>query len=66
MKNFDASAKPSSVLDLDLPDWSGMDRFTPRLTTEAALRYNEALLREAPPELRLRSPLPKCEVEFVF
>jgi len=66
MKNSDGSAKPAKALDLEFPDWSGMDRFTPRLSPKAALRQNEKWIRELPPEARSQSRLPKCEVEFVF
>jgi len=68
-KSSGASAAVSNVPDLDLPDWSGMDRYTPRMSTADALRLNEEYLAAwlaDPQNLDLRRKEPKCEVEFVL
>ena len=66
MKNSDESAKPARALDLEFPDWSGMDRFTPRLSPKAALLRNEDWLKTAPVPPDANYRLQKCEVEFVL
>jgi hypothetical protein len=66
MKNCDGSAKPAKALDLELPDWSGMDRFTPRLSPRDALLQNEKWREANPIQARPDLHLPKCEVEFVL
>lgn len=70
MKNSGAPAKPE-IPDLELPDWSGMDRFTPRVSRQDAMLLNEEYRRQyasdprIQEQLRLRR-LQKCQVEFVL
>jgi len=66
MKNSDGSAKPANVLDLEFPDWSGMDRFTPRLSPKAALLRNEKWREMTPTQADANLRSLKCEVEFVL
>lgn len=70
MKNSDTPAKVE-VPDLELPDWSGMDRFTPRISRQDALRLNEEYRRQYACEPRVQEQLrrrrfEKCQVEFVL
>jgi hypothetical protein len=64
MKSSGGSAQPGEAAELEFPDLSGMDRFTPRLSAEAALRRNDEYLvffqRQAP----ARQIEEKCEIEF--
>ncbi len=68
MKKSKTLAVKADNLDLDLPDWSGMDDSAGRITPEAAFRLCErypALLRQARPGHLTRRPA-KCLVEFVL
>jgi hypothetical protein len=68
MKKSDEPAPKLDLLDLEFPDWSGMDDSTARVTTEMAFRYCEQYPRWFP-ELTRRARAqrpPKCEVEFVL
>ncbi len=70
MKESEEPAQPveSLDLDLDLPDWSGMDDSSARITPEAAFRLCElypqllAHARKGKPEPRPKESLP----EFVL
>lgn len=68
MKNCGTLAK-TEVTDLELPDWSGMDRFTPRISAEDAFRlnqeYGEKYLSH-PRFLEEWQKREKCEVEFIL
>jgi hypothetical protein len=66
MKNSDGPAKPTNALDLEFPDWSGMDRFTPRLSPKAALLWNEKFREPGTARADANFRLLKCEVEFVL
>lgn len=68
MKNSNESASPVDALDLEFPDWSGMDRFTPRLSAATALRLNEDYVRRFAlrPSADEAPRRPACEVEFVL
>lgn len=66
MKKSDASAKVTSALDLEFPDWSGMDRFTPRLSPKAVLRMNEKLRGSKNANKQAAEREHKCEVEFAL
>lgn len=65
------SAEPASKTDLkelELPDWSGMDESSTRISTEAALRLCEAYPQLAASALGAR-PMERfqpCPVEFVL
>jgi hypothetical protein len=74
----DAVSAPSSIrdvwvvslmhLDLDLPDWTGMDHTSARITPEAAFRLCEhypSLFRTARPKTPADRAA-KCTVEFVL
>jgi hypothetical protein len=68
MKNSDASAN-REVPDLELPDWSGMDRFTPRMSTANALRLNEEYRKKFltdPRVIKAWQEREKIQVEFHF
>lgn len=68
-KSSGASAVASNVPDLEFPDWSGMDRLTPRLSAAEALRLNDRYLAAwlaDPRRKELRSNEPKCEIEFIL
>jgi hypothetical protein len=68
MKESEELARPTESLDLDLPDWSGMDDSSARITPEAAFRLCElyprlvACARKDNPEPRPKESLP----EFVL
>jgi hypothetical protein len=68
MKEFDESPNKAEPVDLELPDWSGMDSSTGRVTVDAAFELCEQY-RGWFPELtekwQLRRPEP-CAVEFVL
>ena len=64
MKKSDAPVKLASALDLEFPDWSGMDRFTPRLSPKGALLRNKEWRKSASAQSEIS--LPKCEVEFIL
>lgn len=65
------SAKPAPEVkapDFELPDWSGMDDSTARVTPEMAFYYCEQFPRWFPElfQMALAQRPPKCEVEFVL
>lgn len=68
MRELEGPARPAESLELDLPDWSGMDDSSARITPEAAFRLCElypqllANARKGNPEPRPRVSLP----EFVL
>ncbi len=68
MKKSEELAQPAESLELDLPDWSGMDDSSARITPEAAFRLCElypqllAHARKGKPEPRPKESLP----EFVL
>ena len=68
MQNSNKPAK-NDIPDLDLPDLSGMDRFTPRISAANALRLNDEYAKKfltdphVMDEWRKRK---KCEVEFIL
>ena len=67
MKKSERPAAPANSLDLELPDWSGMDDSAVRLTPEAAFRLCEQyprLLANGHPKKGDREE--KCMVEFVL
>ncbi len=66
-KSKDSSAR-TERLDLQFPDWSGMDDSTRRVEFQVALEYCERFRRWFP-ELSNRAQsqrVPKCTVEFVL
>ncbi len=68
MKKSDEHALDSGAGDLELPDWSGMDDSTARVTVEAAFAYCEQYPQWFPEwtrQARAQRP-PKCLVEFVL
>ena len=68
IKRLKTPAAPADNLDLELPDWSGMDDTSVRITPEAAFRLCEhypLLARQARPASQNDRP-PKCTVEFVL
>lgn len=70
MKKPDEPAARTESLDLEFPDWSGMDDSTARLTVDAAFQLCDQYATWFPEIVHLRrSPLnrpPKCCVEFVL
>ena len=68
MKKSEQPAGASNNLDLEFPDWNGMDDASARITPEAAFRLCEhypSLISKARP--RRRNDVPeKCIVEFVL
>ncbi len=68
MKKSAGQAPEIKVVDLDLPDWSGMDDSTARVTPEMAFAYCEQYPRWFPElfQIALAQRPPKCEVEFVL
>ena len=68
MKSSNAPAK-IEVPDFDLPDWSGMDRHSPSVSTQRAFELNEQFSRQYfanPRALKEWQERRKCDVEFVF
>ena len=68
MKKSEKLAGASNNLDLEFPDWNGMDDSSPRITPEAAFRLCERyplLISKARPKRRIDVP-EKCTVEFVL
>lgn len=68
MKKSETLAGPVDSLDLELPDWSGMDNSSARISPEAAFRLCEhypSMLAGARPE-RPRDDAEMCSVEFVL
>ncbi len=67
MKESKAPAPKASDLDLEFPDWSGMDDSTARVTPEAAFRLCEAYGQFwAKAQVYRRETSDKCTVEFVL
>ncbi|MCX8089403.1 MAG: hypothetical protein N3I86_00480 [Verrucomicrobiae bacterium] len=68
MKASDASAPKTDPLDLELPDWSGMDDSPRPISVETAFRLCEAYAKWFPEQAkRWREQRPeKCTVEFVL
>ena len=68
MKKSEELAGATNSLDLEFPDWNGMDDSSARITPEAAFRLCEhypPLISKARP--RRRNDVPeKCFVEFVL
>lgn len=62
-KNSCESASVTDTAELAFPDWSGMNRFTPRLSPADALRLNEEYVRQLP---AAPCRAETCEVEFVL
>ncbi len=68
MRELEEPARPAETLELDFPDWSGMDDSSARITSEAAFRLCElypqllANARKGDPEPRPKECLP----EFVL
>jgi hypothetical protein len=63
------SEKPAERLDskdLDLPDWSGMDDSSSRISPEAAFRLSEEYRQWLPEWADDRLRPEKCIVEFVL
>jgi len=68
MKRSETPARPADTLDLELPDWSGMDDTSARISPEAAFRMCEhypSMLRNTRPE-RPEDNAEKCDMEFVL
>ena len=68
MKQSEKPADATSNLDLELPDWNGMDDSSARITPEAALRLCERyplLISKLIPKWR-NDLSEKCIVEFVL
>jgi hypothetical protein len=68
MKNSDEPPKLPDALELEFPDWNGMDDSTTRVSPDAAFRFCE-LYRMWFPELASRARInerEKCLVEFVL
>lgn len=68
MKNYYEFKDAPGPLDVDLPDWSGADWSTRRISPEAAFRLCERYAREMPDvvkKLRAQRRTP-CRVEFVL
>ena len=65
MKKSEEPAAASSHRDLELPDWSGMDDSSPRITPEAAFRLCEQYpLLFGKGSSNRRDQHEKTEVEF--
>jgi hypothetical protein len=59
----------AEVPDFDLPDWSGTDRSSARLSTERAFELNEEFGRQYfanPRGLKEWQERNKCDVEFIY
>lgn len=68
MKKSAEPASKTDLNDLELPDWSGMDESSTRISKEAALRLCEAypqLAASAFGSKPMERPQP-CPVEFVL
>ncbi len=68
MKKSEELARNAEAVDLQLPDWSGMDDSPRRVTPEAALAYCELYAQWFPELVRKAQAQnrPKCLVEFVL
>ena len=67
MRKQNGSAKENDPLDLEFPNWDGMDELSTRLTPDQAFQLCEEYRRSFP-ELALKAfdRQPKCVVEFVL
>jgi hypothetical protein len=68
MKNLPESPKLVEPVDLEFPDWSGMDDRAVRVDTASAFRFVEEYARWFPESVarwRAERPAP-CAVEFVL
>ncbi len=65
-KKSNAPSGKTDAQTLDLPDWSGMDTSTRRMTTEAAFALCEEYQRRYPAEHQRVEQREKCLVEFVL
>jgi hypothetical protein len=67
MKNSN-EAPTADLSDLDLPDWSGMDDSTQRVSPETAFKLCEQYPVLFPEQVkyRLLHPPEKCTVEFAL
>ena len=68
MKKSEKPADATDSIDLEFPDWSGMDDFSERITPEAAFRLCEnypLLMAKSHPNLQ-NDTREKCIVEFVL
>jgi hypothetical protein len=68
MKKSNASAAKADPLDLELPDWSGMDDSSQRVSPDAAFQLCERYPAWFPEQVnRGRAQRPeKCVVEFTL
>ena len=68
MKKSEPPVTVINSLDLEFPDWSGMDDSSARITPETAFRLCEEYLRFAgPAQVRARAlASEKCDVEFIL
>jgi hypothetical protein len=68
MKKFDDSLPETDPAQLDLPDWSGMDESTARISSDAAFQLCHQYFRWFPDLAKQsQSTRPeKCLVEFVL
>ena len=71
LRNFSISFQKPAINDdsmLEFPDWSEMDRFSPRLSTKDALELNEQYVEKfsTPQTTEHWLNEPKCQVEFVL
>ena len=68
MKKFEPLVSRTESLDLELPDWSGMDDASVRITPRAAFRLCNDYLRLAGAQAVKARTLTseKCRVEFVL
>lgn len=65
MKKSDEPPKTSDSIELEFPDWSGMDDTTSRLSVETAFRLCEEYAQRYPAFRRQRDD-DKCDVEFIL
>lgn len=58
--------KPA-ILDLEFPDWNGMEPHDLKMTPAAAFRWNEEMLKLFPPQGKSRrDPRFRCDVPFTM
>jgi hypothetical protein len=68
MKKFDESAVHAESMDLEFPDWGGMDDSSARISPDTAFQLCEqygAWLPDAAQKWRTQRP-EKCTVEFTL
>ncbi len=69
MKKSEKRAGVTGNLDFELPDWTGMDDASPRISAEAAFELCEnypALAASKARARRRNDRPPKCVVEFIL